>query len=320
MATLAIMIEAQEGSTWERWTRLIDAAEELGFDSLWRSDHLFSTVASAVRNSMALWPALTMVAARSRRIRFGQLVSPVSFRNPVMLAHNAVALDRLSGGRYVLGIGAGWNQREHDAFGFDLPPVKERMDRLEEAIQVIKHLHTGTPTTFAGAYFRLEDAVMLPTPTRAEGVPMLIGGSGPHRTLRMVASYADEWNTSLLPLDSYRQRIDALERHCEQVGRDPATIRRSLMLGHLLAATRGELLERAARIQQILPSIGELPVEAVPARLRERGWMVGTPEEAIEQLGHWTALGVQRFMLQTFDQDDIDALALIARTVMPAVA
>ncbi len=315
-----IMIEAQENVTWERWLQLIDLCETLGFESLWRSDHLTSVMGIAERETLALWPSLTAVALRSTRLVFGQLVSPVTFRHPVELAQNAAALDRLSSGRYRLGLGAGWNEREHRAFGFSLPAVSERMDRLEEAITVIKLLWTGEPVSFSGRFYRLEEAQMRPTPLRPEGVPLVIGGGGEKRLLRIAAKYASDWNAVSLQPDGYAAKRAALERHCAELGRDPREIERSWMVGHLIGRDERELRERAARLQRILVSLNGLSPDEVVARLRERGWLVGTPAEVIEQVRARAALGVDRLMLQTFDLEDLETLGLIATQVIPAFA
>lgn len=313
-----IMIEAQEDLTWERWLQLIDLCETLGFESLWRSDHLTSVMGVAERETLALWPSLTAVALRSTRLIFGQLVSPLTFRHPVELAQNAVALDRLSEGRYQLGLGAGWNEREHRAFGFPLPPVSERMDRLEEAIAVIKLLWTGKPVSFSGRFYRLEEAQMRPTPLRPEGVPLVIGGGGEKRLLRIVAEHASDWNAVSLHPDGYAAKVAALEHHCAAIGRDPAQISRSWMVGHLIGRDERELRERAQRLQRIHVSLQGLSPDETIARLRERGWLVGTPVEVIEQVRARAALGVSRLMLQTFDLDDLEVLGLIATQIMPA--
>lgn len=319
MATLAVMIEAQEGVTWDQWFDLIEAAESLGFDGLWRSDHFSGTVTAEARDSLALWPTLTMVAARSKRIHFGQLVSPITFRNPVKLVRNAQALALISDNRYVLGVGAGWNQREHDQFGFTLPPVKQRMDMLEEGLEIITLLQTGDIVNFSGRYYSLKDAQLRPTATRPGGVPLLIGGSGEQRTLVFVAKYADEWNTSLMPLDDYRRKVEVLERHCADVRRDPTEIRRSIMINHLVGRDRAELMERARRMQQRVPRYQELPAEQVPETMRQRGALVGTADEIVERIKQWEALGVQRFMLQTLDHTDLDALRFFAEEVQPRI-
>lgn len=320
MVKLGVMIEGQEGLTWQRWRRIVDTADRNGFDSVWRSDHLFSLMGSTDRNCIALWPSLNDVAYRSERLQFGQLVSPVTFRHPVHLAIDAVASDELSGGRYTLGIGAGWNENEHRAFGFNLPPVKERMDRLEEALKVITLLWSGEPVTFQGTYYQLDGAQSRPLPTRGKKVPILIGGGGEKRTLRLVAEYADEWNITPATPEIYQTKVDALLRHCEVVGRDPATIRRSIMLGHVIGRTNDELRRRATRLLEIFNSPGDVTPDDMLARQRERGMLVGTPGEIVEQIGRRREQGIERIMLQTQDQEDMDALELFASDVIPHIA
>lgn len=317
---LGIMIEGQEGLNWERWNRLIDDAERLGFDSLWRSDHLFSVMGESQRETLALWPSLTAVALRSSRIEFGQLVSPTSFRHPVHLAADAAAVDRASDGRFWLGVGAGWNESEHASFGFPLPPLKERMDRFEEALKVIKLLGTGEPATFEGKQFQLDNARTTYTPTRASGARLMIGGSGERRTLRLVAEYADEWNATLMAHDAYAQKTEVLLRHCEEVGRDPETIQRSMMIGHIVGANAKEVRQRAAALQEVIPGTREVSVDDLVSRQRERGWLVGTPAEVVEQIQARGAQGVQRIMMQTFLMDDVEQLELIASEVIPNVS
>jgi F420-dependent oxidoreductase-like protein len=316
---LGVMIEGQEGLTWERWNRIVDAAESLGFDSVWRSDHLFSVMGVYERETLALWPSLTAVALRSSRVEFGPLVSPTTFRSPVHLAMNAVALDRASGGRFWLGVGAGWYEAEHRAFGFELPPLKERMDRFEEALKVITLLWSGEPVSFQGQHFQLDNAQAAMTPTRGNRVPTVIGGSGERRTLRLVAEYADEWNATASPRDVYQAKLDVLANHCAAVGRDPATIQKSLMTGHIIGRDRAELRRRTERVQAIVPSLRDLSPDDVVARLGERGWLVGSPGDIIAELQAREQQGVARIMLQTHDHDDIGALELFAREVIPNV-
>jgi F420-dependent oxidoreductase-like protein len=319
MVRLGVMIEAQEGLTWERWARIIDTAENNQFDSLWRSDHLFSVMGVSDRDQLALWPSMTLIAARNSKLEFGALVSPTTFRNPVMLAKDSVALDNLSGGRFWLGIGAGWNEREHAAFGFPLPPLKERMDRLEEAIEVIKLLWSGEKVSYAGEQFQLNDAQMRPVPTRPGGVPMLIGGSGERRTLRMVARFANEWNSNASNHEVYRHKVDVLEQHCQEIGRDSAEIARSVMVGHMIGVTESDVRARAARIQEIMPSMQGLSLDEVMERSHGRGWLVGTPDKVVEDIKTLAGFGVSRIMLQSHDQMDMAALELFATDVMPQV-
>jgi F420-dependent oxidoreductase-like protein len=316
---LGIMIEGQEGLNWSRWNRLIDDAERLGFDSLWRSDHLFSVMGESQRETLALWPSLTAVALQSSRIEFGQLVSPTTFRHPVHLAADGAAVDQASGGRFWLGVGAGWNESEHAAFGFPLPPLKERMDRFEEALKVIKLMGTGEPATFAGEYFQLDNAHTTSKPTRASGARLMIGGSGERRTLRLVAEYADEWNATLAAHDTYDQKTEVLLRHCEAVGRDPGEIRRSMMIGHIVGRDADELRRRATELQTIVPGMRDVTPDELLTRQRERGWLVGTPAELIEQIQRRAAQGIERIMMQTFLMDDVEQLELIATEVIPHV-
>ena len=316
---LGIMIEGQEGLNWDRWNRLIDDAERLGFDSLWRSDHLYSVMGEYQRETLALWPSLTAVALKSSRIEFGQLVSPTTFRHPIHLASDGAAVDQASNGRFWLGVGAGWNESEHAAFGFNLLPLKERMDRFEEALKVIKLMGTGEPASFAGEHFQLDNAQTTSVPTRSSGARLMIGGSGERRTLRLVAEYADEWNATLAAHDTYDQKTEVLLRHCDAVGRDPDEIQRSMMIGHIVGSNDGEVRRRAAELQSVVPGMRDVEVGDLLTRQRERGWLVGTPAEVIEQIQGRAAQGVQRIMMQTFLMDDVEQLELIANEIIPNV-
>lgn len=319
MAKLGVMIEGQEGLNWERWNRIVEAAEGLGFDSVWRSDHLFSVMGAYDRETLALWPSLTAVGSSTSRVEFGQLVSPTTFRHPVHLAFDAVALDHLSEGRFYLGVGAGWNEREHIGFGFPLPPVKERMDRFEEALKVMKMLWTGDSVSFAGEHFQLDMARMAMKPRRPEGVPLMIGGGGERRLLRLVAEYADEWNVTATTIEDYARKVEALNRHCADVGRDPTTIRRSMMVGHLVGRDRDEIYDRAERLKHVTGRLDADTGEMLEA-MSGRGWFIGTPDEVVEQIKAREAQGLERFMLQTLVMDDIDMLELVANEVLPRVA
>ena len=320
MVALGVMIEGQEGLTWERWNRLIDAADRLGYDAIWRSDHLYSVMGVDERPTLALWPSLTAAALRSGRLAFGPLVSPTTFRHPAHLAMDAVALDQLSGGRFWLGLGAGWNVAEHAAFGFTLPPVKERLDRFEEALKVITGLWSGELVSFQGRHFQLQEARTAARPTRPEGVPIVIGGGGEKRTLRLVAEYASEWNLTTLTAEAQAAKNAALERHCAAIGRDPASVARSYMTAHIIGRDAAELRERARRFQRAVPATRDLAPDEVLTQQRARGALVGAPEEIAEQIRVRAGLGVSRVMLQTHDQEDIDALELFASEVMPQIA
>jgi F420-dependent oxidoreductase-like protein len=320
MVKLGVMIEGQEGLTWDRWRTIVDTADRLNYDSVWRSDHLFSLSGPSDRDCIALWPSLNDVAYRSEKLYFGQLVSPISFRNPVHLAIDAVASDELSNGRFLLGVGAGWNEAEHAAFGFNLLPLRERMDRFEEALKVITLLWTGEPVSFEGQFYQLNEAQSRPAPTRGDKVPMVIGGGGEQRTLRLVAEYADEWNITPATRDVYDHKLEVLKQHCDAVGRDESTIRRSIMLGHLIGRNQDELRKRASVFQTVFSSMADIEPDEIISRYKQRGMLVGSPEEIVEEINLRKEQGIERIMLQTHDQTDMEALEMFASEVMPHIS
>lgn len=312
------MIEGQEGLNWERWRAIMRRTEELGYESLWRSDHFFSLMGRPERDSLETFTSLALTAAETRRLRFGPLVAPMTFRHPALLARMAAAIDRLSGGRFVLGVGAGWNVPEHRAFGIPFPPLRERMDMLAEGVQVIRALERPGQASFTGRRYRLENAEMHPRPVQAP-LPLLIGGAGEQRTLRLVARYADEWNLPAATPERVREKTAVLERHCERERRDPATIARSVMAAFVIGEDDGAIARRLGALRDILPPLGQAPDAELLQGLRARGWLVGRPGEVVEQLGALAAAGVQRVMLQHHNQEDFASLELIARDVLPAV-
>jgi len=226
---VSLMIEGQMGLTWSRWKRLVADAEELGFAGLYRSDH-FQNPRPPDQEALELVTSLTYVATTTSRIRFGPLVAPVSFRDPVQLARQAAAIDDLSGGRFILGMGAGWMEREHVTFGYDLLGVADRFRRLEEALQVVRGLlGADRPFSFEGSFYRLYEAPLLPRPERAGGPPILVGGNGPRRSLPLAARYADVWN-GIGSLEGLRARNDTLDRLLEAEGRAPTEVKRTVMM------------------------------------------------------------------------------------------
>lgn len=308
---VGIMLEAQEGLTWERWFAIADRVEVLRLEGLWRSDHFFSLSGDRHRPALECWSSLAALAQRTSHIRFGPLVSPMTFRHPALLARMAAAVDGLSNGRLVLGVGAGWNEAEHQAFGIRLPPLKERFDRLVEGIAVIKALWTGGPVDLDGEFYPLRGATAYPRPLQQPAPPLLIGGDGEVRLLRIVAEHADEWNSHAHGPELYRGKRARLEEHCRAVGRDPGTIHRSWMGGILIGRDAREVADKGRWMQSFL-GLDSIAPTAVPQSLRERGWLVGTPDEVAGQLATWTSVGVQRVMLQWYNLDDLDGLELLA--------
>ena len=190
---LNVMIEGQEGLTWARWQRLARAAEEGGFAGFYRSDHLTGLFGDSTRPSLETWASLPYLATATRRIRFGPIVSPLTFYQPALLAKRAAAIDELAGGRFDLGIGAGWNEMEHRMFGIPFPPLRERMDRFESGARAIRALWRGAPVTLEQRYTPLLDAQSFPLPV---GARLIVGGRGERRTMRVAAELADEWNVT----------------------------------------------------------------------------------------------------------------------------
>jgi len=302
---IAIMLEGQNGLNWPRFQRIARAVEDLGFAGLYRSDHFTNNDAPDI-DSLELWVSLTWLASHTQRIEFGPMVSPVSFRNPVFTARIGKDVDDLSGGRLTLGVGAGWQAREHTHFGFDLLEIPERFARFEEGLTVITRLlREETPVTFTGQYYQLQDAVLLPRPQRAGGPPVLIGGNGEQRTLPLVARYANEWNGVYLTAQRYATLSQRLDELLIAQGRQPQDVRRSLMTGLIFSAD-------AAPSQAQLQGMGFDSAEGA----RSRGMVVGGPTEVKEQLMKLAAVGVQRVMLQWMDLDNIEGLTALAKAVL----
>lgn len=316
---LGVMIEGQEGLNWQNLRALTGRVEALGFESFWRSDHFFSLSASAARDSLETWVSLTLIARETTRLRFGPLVCSMTFRHPALLARMAAGVDTLSGGRLELGVGAGWNTQEHQAFGIQFPSLRTRMDRLDEGIEVIRALWQQDVARFEGREFQLRDAALNPKPTQRPGPPLIVGGSGERRTLRAVARYADEWNATSMGREAYRGKVAVLEGHCREAGRDPASIRRSLMTSFIIGKDVSEQNQRFAGVARALPPLARLDAGQAVAAMGARGWLTGTPSEVVEQIKDWETEGIHRIMLQHLDFENFDVLDQIARDILPFV-
>jgi alkanesulfonate monooxygenase SsuD/methylene tetrahydromethanopterin reductase-like flavin-dependent oxidoreductase (luciferase family) len=298
MASIGVMIEAQEGLDWERWRRIAVESERLGFASLRCSDHCLSVVGVEGRRSLQTWIALALAAEWTERIQIGPMVSPITFYVPAVLGRMALAVDELAGGRLLLGVGTGWNQIEHEAMGIPFPSLRERFDKLEAGIARIRSVTGG------------------------HRIPILIGGGGEKRTLAIAAREASEWNLLGHEPDDYRAKSALLDERCREVGRDPAEIRRSQMGGYLIGRDEAALEARALRLAEVLPSLQGEPASAIVSHLRDQAgrWFAGTPGEIVEKLRPYVAAGVDLFMLQHYLLDDMEALELLATEVMPRLA
>ena len=319
MASISLMIEGQNGLTWDHWKRLVTTAEDLGFDGLFRSDH-FTNSRPPDKDSLEMIVSLAYTAGNSQRIHFGSLVAPLSFRDPTLLARQASALDDLSSGRMILGVGAGWQEREHSLFGHDLGDIPTRMARFEEGLEVITRLlRSDEPVTFEGHFFHLRGATLLPRPQRLGGPPILIGGNGPKRTLPLVARYATIWNAIMLAPDAFRDTSATLDRLLLEAGRQPGDVARTVMLGSYFGRDE-QALERKLSWRHDHPELTDKPLdEVVDIVHTTRHVLVGTPDQIIVQLRAYIAAGAQEIMVQWLDLDDMDGLHAFATSVLPRV-
>jgi F420-dependent oxidoreductase-like protein len=302
---VALMIEGQDGLNWLRWKGLAETAERAGFAGIYRSDH-FTNPTGPHLDALECWSSLLWLASQTRALEFGPLVSPVSFRDPVIVAWTAVAVDNLSGGRLQLGLGAGWQEREHEEFGFDLLDLDARFRRFAEALTVVTLLLRGHgAATFDGEFYHLRGAELLPRPARPGGPPIVVGGNGPRRTLPLAAEFADEWNATYQTPERFAALSRRLDNLLEERGRNPASVRRSLM-------TRIIFGRDDAEVERKLD--GESPDAA-----RADGVIVGTAGDVVPQLRALRDAGVQRVMLQWLDGlDDLDGIAALGRAVQAA--
>jgi alkanesulfonate monooxygenase SsuD/methylene tetrahydromethanopterin reductase-like flavin-dependent oxidoreductase (luciferase family) len=285
---LGLLVEAEEGLGWRAWRTLLARAERLGFESVWVADHLASPW-SAERHGLDPWVALSIAVAETQRLRLGPLVSPITYRQPALMARMAEAIDDLGPGRFVLGLGLGWNADEHVRFGIPFPALAERARSLAEGIECIRRV-LGQRT-----------------------VPLMIGGMGPRSTLPLVARYADEWNLTTASLELFEARDGQVAELCHQVGRDPTSIRRSVAVGFLVGANADDLAERGRRLQRLVP-----PLTSVEAA-QTLGWVAGSPAQIVSALRPLAAAGVELAILGHYDLTDMAALELIANEVMPAL-
>ena len=314
---IRLMVEGQEDVSWEHWVALADACEAHGLEGLFRSDHYLSTVSGSAKPCLDAWATLAALAAQTTRIRLGTLVSPVTFRHPAELAKIALTVDHVSGGRVELGLGAGWNEREHAAFGFPFPATGERMSMVEEQLEVIRAVWTEERASFAGAHYRLDDVPALPKPLQRPHPPLVLGGDAGPRASALAARFADEYNTFSATREQCRERRARLVAACERIGRDPQTLRFSVMDTCLIGTSEADLLDRARRMLEL---VGLDRDPETYLRDRAATGLVGTVETLVERLRALAAIGVERVYLQHLLHDDLETVALIGREVAPAVA
>jgi F420-dependent oxidoreductase-like protein len=275
-----------DSELFERVAEMAVAADETGFDSLWVMDHFYQLpmLGGPANPMLEGYTLLGALAARTARVRLGTLVTGVTYRNPALLAKEVTTLDVISRGRAILGIGAAWHDVEHQAYGFPFPPIRERMDRLEEALEICRRLFTEERPSFTGQYYRIEAAYNLPRPIQKGGPPVLIGGGGERRTLRLVARFADMCNLFGGPA-TLRHKLDVLAKHCRDVGRDPATILKTRLGTLHVTSSASEAEDIAARLAK---GMGEAQVREIMT--------IGTPDQVGDQLQALVDAGVEGFI------------------------
>ena len=309
------MIEGQEDVTWDQWRALALACEENGFEGLFRSDHYLSVEAKTERGSLDAWTTLGALAAITSRIRLGTLVSPATFRHPSVLAKAAVAVDHVSGGRVELGLGAGWNELEHRSYGFPFADLRTRMDVMAEQAEIIARSFDGEPFSFEGEHYTIENLDALPRPVQRPRLPIVMGGSAGPRGLALAARWADEYNTIFVTTEEARERREKWARAWAGAGRDPDALVFSLMTTVLTGSDEADVRARAER----LAGLRGVDADSLLSGLRQSA-VVGTVEEAAERIREYEQAGVQRIMLQHLLHDDIEAVELIGRELIPRVS
>ena len=302
---LRVFTEPQQGATYDELLAVAQRAEQLGFGAFIRSDH-YLAMGGALRagglpGPTDAWTTLAGLARDTSTIRLGTLVSSATFRLPGPLAITIAQVDAMSGGRGELGIGAGWYELEHQAYGIPFAPLGERFERLDEQLAVITGLWStpvGERFSYDGRHYRVTDSPALPKPVQEGGVPIIVGGGGPKRTPALAARYAAEYNTPFLPVERFVEQRARVGEACEAIGRDPASLRYTAAAVVCLGADDAEYVRRATAI------------EREPAELRSNG-VAGTPEEVLASLQRWFDAGAERMYLQVLDLADLDHLDAI---------
>jgi F420-dependent oxidoreductase-like protein len=305
---LRVFTEPQQGFTYEQQLDAARTAEESGFDGYFRSDHFLKMGSVDGRPGPTdAWITLAGLARETSRIRIGTLVTSATFRHPGPLAIAVAQVDAMSGGRAEIGIGTGWYEGEHQAYGIPFPPLSERFDRLEEQLAILSGLWktpVGETFSWSGRFFTLVDSPALPKPVQRPAPPLIIGGLGVRRTPRLAARFADEFNTSFSRPEHSAQLYAAAQMACERAGRDPSTLRLSAAVTTVCGADDAEIGRRAAAIGREV------------SELRQNG-ACGTPAEVVDRLAEWGQAGATVAYLQLVDLTDLDHLRLLGEEVVP---
>ncbi len=297
-----------EGATFDALARHWQAAERLGYDSVWLDDHFYGVVTPPSDDALESWTLMAALARETSTLRFGTLVACNGYRPPALVAKMAASVDHISNGRLEFGLGAGWYEQEFSAYGYDFPPIGTRLRQLDEALHICRLMWTAEKATFTGKHYRVHDAWCNPKPLQKPYPPIMIGGGGEKVLLRIVATHADRWNFGGSVAD-FRQKLPVLEAHCRTVGRDPAAIEKS-WFGNVIIEPDEERLQR--RLAKRAARSG-----AAPDQL-EQQMIVGTPARVIARINEYVALGVTHFIAMFGRVDRLEATELFGREVIPA--
>jgi F420-dependent oxidoreductase-like protein len=308
---LRIFTEPQQGADYATLLRVATATEDLGFDAFFRSDHYLAMMDSpGLPGPTDAWVTLAGLALQTSRIRLGTLVTAATFRLPGPLAISVAQVDQMSGGRIELGLGTGWYEAEHTAYGIPFPSLRERFDRFEEQLAIITGLWetpVGQKFSFDGTYYRLADSSALPKPAQQPRPPVILGGAGARRTPRLAARYADEFNMAFQPLPATEAAFGRVRDACAEAGRDPSSIRFSVAKTVCCGRDDAEVAKRAAGI-------------GPPDEMRANGDLAGTPAQIADIIGSYARAGAETVYLQVLDLGDLEHLELLAAEVMPQVS
>jgi F420-dependent oxidoreductase-like protein len=314
----ALMIEGQEDVTWPDWVALAEACERLGIEALFRSDHYLSVAGARDRGSLDAWGTVTALAATTTTLRLGTMVSPATFRHPSVIAKLATTADHVSGGRVELGLGTGWNEEEHRAYGFPFPSMGDRMAAFGEQLEVIHRSWEPGPFDLAGRFFTIEGLDALPKPVQDPHPTLIAGGSAGPKAAALAARWCDEYNLVFVTPEEAEEKVGAIRAACRAAGRDPSSIVLSMMTGCIVGADRDELARRAGAVAALQGQGDADPLEY--ARSVSGNWLVGTVDEVVQRLRVYEAAGIQRVFLQHLAHRDLEMVELVAREVMPAFA
>jgi F420-dependent oxidoreductase-like protein len=316
---VCLVIEGQEGVTWDQWLSLALACEQHGFEGLFRSDHYLSFEHPRERGALDAWTTLAALGAMTERIRLGTMVSPVTFRHPSLLAKSVVTVDHVSDGRVELGMGAGWFEREHEAFGFPFPSTADRMDILAEQVEIVHRLwdRDEDEVTFKGRHFQLESVPALPKPVQDPHPPLIMGGGAGPRSAALAARWADEYDGVFVDPATARERRDRISAACEAIDRGPADVRFSLFTRVVVGAGERELTQRASVLMERLDQQGDVAafIEGMRSNMT-----VGTVDQVLERLAQYAEASVERVFMQHLVHDDLEMVAQIGEEIVPAAA